>query len=106
MVPVFFDLQRNKTKVWAFLGWSQRPISIGFATPPESRFLDSVGQVTTRHPKIRWGGLYEQLACPVTVELYVDRILDRDEFRKLCNACSTQKEILRRLGVFPEAAEM
>jgi hypothetical protein len=106
MVPLFLDLQRNKTKVWAFLGWSQRPISIGFATPPESRFSDSGGQVTTRHPEIRWGGLYEQLACPVTVELYVDRILDRDEFRKLCDACSTQKEILRRLGVFPQAAEM
>ena len=34
MVPVFFDLGRRKTKVWVFLGWSQRPVHFWFATPP------------------------------------------------------------------------
>jgi len=102
MVPIFYDIRRRRTKIWAFLGWSQRPISIEFANPPKSRFLDSGGTPVLGPPRIRWAGLYAPLAYPVTAELYVDRILDRKEFRKLCNACKTQKEILRRLGGFPE----
>jgi hypothetical protein len=38
-----------------------------------------------------------QLAYPVSVEIYVDRILDRDEFRKLCEEHRTQAKILQAL---------
>jgi hypothetical protein len=99
MVPVFYDKGRGKTKVWVFLGWSERPIDVSFARPPEATVLDLKGLPAPRHPGIRWGFLDARLAYPVTAELYVDHILDRDEFRKLCDRCGTRAEILGRLGV-------
>ena len=97
MVPVFYDVQRRKTKVWAFLGWADRPITISFAQPPKATVRGLNVTLLRRHPEIRWGFLYEHLQYPVTAELYVDQILDRDEFRKLCDSCVTRSAILRRL---------
>lgn len=98
MVPVFYDVERRQTKVWLFLGWACRPVTVSFAHPPEATVRDLRGQVVGEHPRIRWGGLRAELPYPVTAELYVDRILDREEFRKLCDSCGTRAELLRRLG--------
>jgi hypothetical protein len=97
MVPVFYDVERRKTKVWAFLGWTDRPITISFAQPPKATVRNLDGTRPSRAPEIRWGFLYEQLRYPVTAELYVDKVLNRDEFRKLCDSCVTRSEIVRRL---------
>jgi hypothetical protein len=97
MVPVFYDVGRRKTKVWAFLGWSRRPITVSFARPPQATIRDLNGRLLRDHPPIRWGALHAELQYPVTAELYVDRILNRDEFRKVCDSCGTRSEILRRL---------
>ena len=35
MVPVFFDLQRRKTKAWAFLGWRTVPVDVEYRTEPQ-----------------------------------------------------------------------
>ena len=89
MVPVFFDRGRRKTKVWVFLGWSQRPVHFWFATPPRSR---SPRTASPRRPmKSEWNSEHTSvsLAYPVTAEVYVDRILDRDEFRRHCDRFKT-----------------
>lgn len=99
MVPVFYDVERKKTKVWVFLGWSHRPITVSFARPPEAAVRDLKGGPLRDPPHIRWGELFAMLPYPVAAELYVDRILARDEFRKLCDACGTRSEIMRRLDV-------
>jgi len=99
MVPVFYDLERRKTKVWAFLGWADRPINISFAQPPKATIRNLDGTQPNPAPEIRWGFLYEQLQYPVTAELYVDKVLDREEFRKICDSCGTRSEIVRRLDV-------
>jgi hypothetical protein len=98
MVPVFYDLERRKVKVWIFLGWSSRPIAISFAQPPQAVVRDVNGRPLRHHPPIRWGALRVNVPYPVTAELYVDRLLDRDEFRKLCDSCGTQSEIVRCLN--------
>lgn len=98
MVPVFYDVERHKSKVWAFLGWSSRPITVSFARPPQATILDLRGRPLRDAPRICWSEVYADLPYPVTAELYVDRILDRDELRKLCDACGTRSEILRCLG--------
>jgi len=106
MVPVFYDAQRRRLKVWAFLGWSRRPIIVSFARPPKATIRDLNGGLLRDHPPIRWGALRADLQYPVTAELYVDRLLDRDEFRKLCDSCGTRSEILRRLsGIDPTVDE-
>jgi hypothetical protein len=97
MVPIFHDVERRKTKVWAFLGWTDRPITISFAQPPKATVRNLDGTRPSRAPEIRWRFLYEHLQYPVTAELYVDKVLDRDEFRKLCDSCVTRSEILRHL---------
>lgn len=104
MVPIFYDVKRRKPKVWAFLGWSRRPITVSFARPPLATILDLSGTAAPDHPSIRWGKLHAQLPYPITAELYVDRILDRNEFRRLCNDCGTRSEIVRRLCVPKDTA--
>jgi hypothetical protein len=34
MVPIYFDVQRRKTKVWAFLGWRTVQVNARYATKP------------------------------------------------------------------------
>ena len=99
MVPVFYDVERRKTKVWVFLGWSSRPITVSFTRAPQATILDLDGKPARGRVSIRWGKLHAQLPYPVTGELYVDQILDRNEFRSFCDACGTRTEIMRRLGV-------
>jgi hypothetical protein len=98
MVPIFHDVARGKTKVWAFLGWSSRLIEVRFAQLPQVRVLDLSGRRVRREPEIEWGRLRAQLPYPVTEEMYVDRLLGRDEFRSLCDSCGGRSEIIKRLG--------
>jgi hypothetical protein len=97
MVPVFYDVWRRKHKVWAFLGWSRRPITVSFARPHQATIWDLNGRPLRNAPPIRWGALRADLHYPVTAEIYVDQILNRDEFRKVCDSCHTRSEILRSL---------
>ena len=90
MVPLFYDLGRRKTKVWAILGWTRRSLSATFATPPEVRFLRGSG-------RIKFVGTSCDVVVPVMVETYVSRLLDRDEFRRHCDLCETKEEILKHL---------
>src|SRR5258708_8397317 len=34
MVPVFYDVQRRKTKVWAFPGWRTTDVDVEYRMPP------------------------------------------------------------------------
>jgi hypothetical protein len=98
MVPVFYDIERGKTKVWVFLGWSNRPIWVSFARRPGVTVLGRDGRPAAKPPTIEWGGLPADIFYPVTAEVYVDRILDRDGFRKLCDTHGTRSAILRELA--------
>jgi hypothetical protein len=93
MVPLFYDVGRNKTKVWAVLGWSSRPVRIDFAVPPQARVL------TASDPQVRvaFKGIERSLAYLVSAEVYVEKLLDRDEFRRHCDAHVTRSAILGSL---------
>jgi hypothetical protein len=109
MVPVFFDPQRGKTKVWAFLGWKTVPVNCGYEVPP--KLVDRVKEEAEhplaedrlsvlrrkfrkvekppapappppRPPIVKFETAHYRLATPVMAEVYVSRLLDRDEFRK------------------------
>ncbi|HEX4132617.1 MAG TPA: hypothetical protein VHZ24_21470 [Pirellulales bacterium] len=98
MVPVFFDEGRKKTKVWVVLGWASRNVEIGFAKPPAARIYNAAGgRVERDTPRLKFQPRYAQLAYPVTAEVYVTKILDRAEFRALCNKYRTQAAILKNL---------
>jgi len=98
MVPVFYDINRKKTKVWAFLGWSSRPVIIGFAKPPTYEVFQNGRKLDAKNsPEVVFTSSYQSLAYPVTAEVYVDKLLDRDEFRKLCDTYKTRAAILGQL---------
>jgi hypothetical protein len=90
MVPVFYDIGRRKTKVWAILGWATRSLEIGFETPPAVEVLRG-------RPKVVFAELNRPIAYPVFAEAYVSRLLDRDEFRAHCSQYRTRKRILENL---------
>jgi hypothetical protein len=98
MVPVFFDRGRRKMKVWVFLGWSQRPVHFWFAAPPSVKVTKNGQPVKADEAVVEFGSTYRSLAYPVTAEVYVDRILDRNEFRRHCDRYKTRSEILRNLN--------
>jgi hypothetical protein len=98
MVPVFHDVARGKTKAWVLLGWSARPLEITFARIPAVRVFYKDGKPAPEEAyEVIPGGTRKSLAYPVTSELYVSRILDRDEFRRHCDRYRTQSEILKHL---------
>ena len=98
MVPVFYDVLREKTKVWVFLGWSARPVTISFTKAPTAKVFDQAGnQVKADSVDLLFHSTTHKLAYPVTAEVYVDKILDRNEFRQLCDKYKTRSAILANL---------
>ncbi|MBI5502887.1 MAG: hypothetical protein HY907_21765 [Deltaproteobacteria bacterium] len=99
MVPVFFDVERRKTKVWAVLGVDTRPLQVYFAKAPvlESVTDEEGSAVDPTQVTMDYESAEFTVAYPVMAELYVDRILDREEFRALCDRYKTAEEILAHL---------
>jgi len=99
MVPVFFDIDRRKTKVWAFLGWTTDEIKVNFARPPQVSVSDRSGRPVEQSDDLRviFGFETHAAARPVTAEIYVDTLLNRAEFRALCDRLKTRSAILAAL---------
>lgn len=98
MVPVFYDVERRRTKVWVFLGWAGKPADLRFATPPAATVVDSKGQDAQHQVRVQFHSTTRWLHYPVTAEVYVDRLLDRDEFRRHCDKYKTRSAVLANLG--------
>lgn len=98
MVPVFFDQQRRRTKVWAVLGWRGQWARVRYEHDPS---VIAVARADNRPasqvPNVLFGGQTCRLAAPVTAEVYASRLLNRDEFRRLCDRHRTPGAILAAL---------
>jgi hypothetical protein len=117
MVPIYFDVQRRKTKVWAFLGWRTVPVDVGYATEPavlgverapeaepgdrlsvlRRKFRSQPEPQPAGAPPVEFRGDRYEFAVPVLAEVYVSRLLDRNEFRRHCNRHRTRDAILANL---------
>ncbi|MCK4304604.1 MAG: hypothetical protein KAY24_10245 [Candidatus Eisenbacteria sp.] len=98
MVPLFNDEWRDSTKVWVFLGWSEKPVMISFAESPVATIVDQEGnRVPDDVVTLDFQSVTRYLAYPVTAEIYVSKILDREEFRRICDEEQTQSKILAAL---------
>lgn len=92
MAPVSFDTQRQLIKVWCVLGWTTRSGTAKFHVPPKVRCRSAADcDLYFRHE-------YLAFAEPVMVELYTERLLDRDEFRRLCDRERTAERIVRAIS--------
>ena len=97
MVPVFYDIGRKQTKVWVVLGWATRPVAVTFEHAPRVAVILKAGKPVSSGVRVEFRGDCHEVAYPVTAEVYVSKILNRDEFRKLCDTYKTQKAILANL---------
>lgn len=99
MVPVFYDLQRHKTRVWVFLGWSTKRITVSYDTPPAATVFDAAGKAVEPSAELQLDFASEShsLPYPVMAEVYVTQILDRAEFAAHCEKHRTRKAILENL---------
>jgi hypothetical protein len=97
MVPVFFDRGRAKTKVCVFLGWSQRPVNYWFAAPPSVEVTKNGKPASAGDVEVEFGTSHQALWYPVTAEVYVEQILNHDEFRRFCDRYKTRSELLKNL---------
>jgi hypothetical protein len=99
MVPVFYDVPRRKTKVWVVLGWTSSPAVYGYAQQPAATVTGPDGKPAAGEeaPELIFNDSWRSLASPVFAEVYVSRLLNRDEFRQHCDAYATQAAILNNL---------
>ncbi|MBI3862261.1 MAG: hypothetical protein HY290_10235 [Planctomycetia bacterium] len=98
MVPVFFDQQRGKTKVWVVLGWTGRQVCASFAWPPSVQAFNKDGSpLEAGKFDLYFGSDCTHLAYPVMAEVYVTELLDREQFRRHCDTYKTQFAILANL---------
>jgi hypothetical protein len=96
VVPLFFDLERQKLKVTAVLGFHSTSVEVGFRRRPKVRLTDHQGRPVSTEQVV-----FEQTTrttvCPVTAELYVSRVPDRAEFQALCKRHGSTQAILAAL---------
>jgi hypothetical protein len=99
MVPVFYDQQRKKTKVWLMVGWTASGASYGYAEPPKVTVTGPDGKPAAGEeaPEINFSGSWRELATPVFAEVYVTRLLNREEFRRHCDTYATPAAIVGNL---------
>lgn len=97
MVPLFYDIERDLTKVWAFLGWESRAMHLSFAKKPKVRVLNAPGVFVKAALDVRLATQHESAPFPVVAETYVATLLDRDEFRVHCDKFRTREQILANL---------
>ena len=100
MVPLFYDAMRRKTKVWAVLGLSKKRLEVGYEKTPT---VKSVRDMKTGRPTdssrlhINYKSETHSLIYLVSAEVYVSKLLNREEFRKHCDRYKTQSAILKNL---------
>jgi hypothetical protein len=99
MVPVFFDVERHLTKVWCFLGWRPRRMSIDWAIAPSSiSVTDAEGKDASDKVDVVMSSELVQCCEPIMREIYVGGILDRREMRRVCDEQKTERRIVERLS--------
>lgn len=96
VVPLFFDVERKKTKVTAVLGFHSTSVKARFLTPPRVEVYGSGGRSQGASGVI-FSDASHLTARPVTAELYVSRVPDREEFQALCDEHGSAEAILEVL---------
>ncbi len=91
MVPLFKDIGHDEFHVLATVGYEQRNLKVCFVDRPEVAVRDSLGKPV--QPEIRWDDARYPLARPVTIACRVKRLLDRKQFRALCDREKTVSAI-------------
>jgi hypothetical protein len=91
------DGRAGRVRVWCFLGWATDHVAIHFATPPVVTRRRTGTDVTGARPEVTFGPQTATAAYPVFAEVWTTKVLDRAEFRRLCDEKQTKAAILEAL---------
>ena len=97
MVPVSVDAASGRVRVWCFLGWAADDLALHFQTPPVVTRRRTGTDVTGAAPEVTFGPQTVAAAYPVFAETWTTKVLDRVEFRRLCDEKQTKAAILEAL---------
>jgi hypothetical protein len=97
-VPIFVDLGRPATRLWATLGVRLAKLDVAFARPPRLKPLDG-GREWDTAPSYRLGEAHYLIPVDefVEVELQGLKVLDRDELRTVCDRERSKEAIVAAL---------
>ena len=99
MVPVFLDPENRRIKAWCLLGWQTQEAYVSYATHPAVSATSEAGEAVDLAAKfdIHYYGQGLSLACPIFAEVWVTKLLNRDEFRRHCDTYVTPGAITANL---------
>ena len=99
MVPVFYDVVRQKIKVWAVLGIATRPLEVSYVTDPTVERIEGPDGtlIRPRDIEVEFDSESHKNAYIASAEVYVSRLLNRKEFRDLCDRYKTYQAIVSNL---------
>ena len=95
MVPVFYNVLTKKYKVWMFLGYTSKKLNISYDKKPVFK-TESPDKETA--VSVSFSGESHDLYTPVFEEIYVDSLLNRNEFREICDKLKTRYNIKKYFG--------
>ena len=100
----------GSTAVWVVMGWSELELSAKYVRPPkvvsadfdhENPRVKAMAQVNhptlLSAPPVNFGVAKYAAYEPVSAEITVKRILNREEFRALCNEQKSSRKIIEKL---------
>jgi hypothetical protein len=98
-VPIYFDVPRRRTRLWATIGVRLAKLDVSYARPPQVRPEGGTQDWLPVGPD-----QLEAVEYVIPVDEFAEceipslQPLTRQEFREVCNASKTKAEILRALG--------
>jgi hypothetical protein len=99
MVPVFLDPENRRIKVWCMLGWQSQDAYASYERNPAVSATDEAGKPVdlAKTFDVFYYGQGLNLACPIFAEIWVTKLLNRDEFRRHCDTYVTPTAITTNL---------
>lgn len=95
MVPVSYNPWSGGIRVWAFLGWRLNRLEVSFARKP--RVVKTECSDRSLAYDLKFDGAGYLSAYPVFAEIWVSKLLNREEFRAHCDKYKTEAAILANL---------
>jgi hypothetical protein len=106
MVPVYYDVQAKRTKCWVFLCWVEKTLHVTFQKNPtvsidEMEPENAASRLSaggTEHiPQVVFQDSSYKAYYPFSAEVYVERLMNRREFREFCSRHADTEAILAGL---------
>ncbi len=98
-VPIYFDLDRRRTRLWATIGVRLAKLSVSYARPPRIKPVEGSSEWQEVDPFILHGEEY-LIAVDDFAEIEIAGLqpLTRQELREVCHRYKTRPEILEALS--------